>query len=78
LPKIEGIQSKAFCAIDRVIKWAYVEIHERKTKEASASFLKNLIERCPLSIHRILRDNESEFTYKLLSKKQADKESTPI
>jgi len=73
LPKIEGIQSKAFCAIDRVSKWAYVEIHERKTKEASASFLKNLIERCPLSIHRILTDNGSEFTYKLLPKNKQTK-----
>ena len=26
LPKIEGIQSKAFCAIDRKTKWAYVGI----------------------------------------------------
>lgn len=66
LPKIEGVQSKAFCAIDRISKWAYVEIHERKTQEASAEFLQNLIKKCPFQIHRILTDNGAEFTYRLL------------
>jgi transposase-like protein len=78
LPKIEGVQSKAFCAIDRVSKWAYVEVYERKTKESSVNFLKNLIERCPLRIHRILTDNESEFTYKLLPKNRETKKTHPF
>ena len=73
LPKIEGIQSKAFCAIDRVSKWAYIEVHEKKTKEASRKFLKNLIENSPIKIHTILTDNGSEFTYQLLPEKKKTK-----
>jgi len=69
LPKIDGKQSKAFCAIDRTTKWAYVEIYPHKTKEASRAFLENVIKNCPLKIHRILTDNGTEFTYKALAKK---------
>ena len=78
LPKIEEIQSKAFCAIDRKTKWAYVEIHKRKTKEASKEFLENLIKKYPIKIHRILTDNGSEFTYKLLPKNKQTKKTHPF
>jgi transposase-like protein len=78
LPKIGGQQSKAFCAIDRKTKWAYVEIHEQKTKEASEAFLENLIKACPLKIHSILTDNGAEFTYEGLSEKYKTKKKHPF
>lgn len=78
LPKLENIQKKAFCAIDRTTKWAYIEIHERKTKEASKAFLSNLIKACPFEIHTILTDNGSEFTYKLLPENKQTKKKHPF
>ena len=78
LPKIEGKQSKAFCAIDRKTKWAYVEIHPQKTKEASREFLENLIKNCPLKIHRILTDNGAEFTYKAFFEKSQTTKKHPF
>ena len=78
LPKLEGKQCKAFCAIDRKTKWAYVEVHERKTKEASKEFLENVIKNCPFKIHRILTDNGSEFTYKLLSENKRTEKKHPF
>lgn len=78
LPKIDGVQSKAFCAIDRVSKWVYVEVHECKTIEASTAFLKNLIAKCPWKIHRILTDNGAEFTYRLLPKAKQTQKTHPF
>jgi transposase len=60
------------------LKRAYVEVHERKTKEASTKSIKNLIERCPLQIHSILTENGSEFTYKLLPKNKKTEKTHPF
>ena len=78
LPKLENVQKKVFCAIERTTKWAYIEIHERKTKEASEAFLSNLIKACPFKIHTILTDNGSEFTYKLLPVNKQTKKEHPF
>ncbi len=56
-----------FVAIDRVCKYAYVELHDNKTVKTSGVFLKNLIEDFPFKIHTILTDNGSQFTYELLA-----------
>jgi transposase-like protein len=39
-----------------------MEIHASKTAEAARSFLKNLIEKAPFVISKILTDNGKEFT----------------
>ena len=51
-----------FVAIDRTSKFAYVELHEKKTKAIAAEFLRNFIETIPYKIHTILTDNGVQFT----------------
>ena len=51
-----------FVAIDRTCKFAYAELHEKKTKMVAAQFLGNLIAVVPYKIHTILTDNGIQFT----------------
>ncbi len=51
-----------FVAIDRTSKFAYVELLEKQGKIQAAEFLKNLIEKVPYEIHKILTDNGVQFT----------------
>ena len=51
-----------FVAIDRTSKFAYVELHEKKTKMIAAQFLRNFIGLLPYKIHTILTDNGIQFT----------------
>ena len=51
-----------FVAIDRTCKFAYVELHEKKTKMVAAQFLRNFIAAIPYHIHTILTDNGIQFT----------------
>lgn len=56
-----------FVGIDRVCKYAYVELHERMTQVVARDFLEALIKECPFNIHTILTDNGAQFTYALLA-----------
>ena len=56
-----------FVAIERLYKYAYVEVHERMTNKIACSFLHNLVEESPFKIHTILTDNGAQFTYALLA-----------
>ncbi|MEC4681712.1 MAG: DDE-type integrase/transposase/recombinase, partial [Nitrospirota bacterium] len=58
-----------FVGIDRVCKYAYVELHERKTQPIAHAFLENLIKDCPFTIHTILTDTGAQFTYTLLAER---------
>lgn len=51
-----------FVAIDRTCKYAYVELHPKKTKMIAAEFLRNVIQSVPYKIHTILTDNGIQFT----------------
>ena len=51
-----------FVAIDRATRWVFVEIRDSNTAESARLFLKNLIEKAPFVISRILTDNGKEFT----------------
>ena len=51
-----------FVAIDRTCKFAYAELHKKKTKMVAAQFLGNLIAVVPYKIHTILTDNGIQFT----------------
>lgn len=51
-----------FVAIDRTCKYAYAELHTKKTKLVAAEFLRNVIESVPYKIHTILTDNGIQFT----------------
>ena len=57
-----------FVAIDRICKYAYVEIHSRMTMGIAKQFLTNVIKDVPFKIHTILTDNGAQFTYALLAK----------
>ena len=50
-----------FVAIDRTCKFAYAELHQRKTKTVAAQFLQNFIDALPYKIHTILTDNGIQF-----------------
>ena len=51
-----------FVAIDRTSKFAYVELHEKSTREIAAQFLETLVVQVPYTIHTVLTDNGSQFT----------------
>jgi len=57
-----------FVGIDRVCKYAYVELHTSMTQKIAKDFLENFIKDCPFKIHTILTDNGAQFTYALLAK----------
>jgi len=70
ISEVHSEEGKAymFVAIDRVTKYAYVEIHTRMTQAIACEFLENFIEDVPFKIHTILTDNGAQFTYELLAK----------
>jgi transposase InsO family protein len=51
-----------FVAIDRVSKFAYVELVGTQGKKEAAQFLRNMIALVPYKIHTILTDNGQQFT----------------
>ena len=51
-----------FVAVDRTPKYAYVELHEKATREVATQFLEKLIENVPFTIHTVLTDNGGQFT----------------
>ena len=61
-----------FVAVDRVCKYAFTQVHNSATIQASANFLKDLIKAVPYKIHKVLTDNGIQFTYNLLLKKPKD------
>lgn len=50
-----------FLAIDRVLKFTYVEFHDRTKMLNGTEFLENVIEAFPYRIHTILTDNGTAF-----------------
>ena len=49
-------------AIDRVTKFAFVELHEKATRRVAGDFLRALIKAVPYTIHTVLTDNGTHFT----------------
>ena len=64
---ISGNNLYLFVGIDRICKYAYVELHERMTAEIARSFLEALIEDFSFTIHTILTDDGAQFTYERLA-----------
>ena len=65
--RVEKQKLYLFVGIDRVCKYAYVELHTRMTQKIACDFLKNFIKDCAFKIHTILTDNGAQFTYALLA-----------
>lgn len=57
-----GGKAHMFLAIDRVSKFAYVELHAAATMLAGAEFLRGVIAAFPYRLHTILTDNGIPFT----------------
>ena len=49
-------------AIDRVTKFAFVELHEKATRRVAGDFLRALIKAVPYTIQTVLTDNGTHFT----------------
>jgi len=49
--RLESQTCYLFVGIDRVCKYAYIELHERMTQERARDFQKNLGNDCPFKIH---------------------------
>jgi transposase InsO family protein len=49
-------------AIDRTSKFAFVELHEKVTRQTAGDFLRRLIEAVPYKVHTVLTDNGTHFT----------------
>jgi len=49
-------------AIDRVTKFAFVELHQKVTRRVAGEFLRALIKAVPYTIHTVLTDNGTHFT----------------
>ena len=56
-----------FVAIDRVCKYAYIEIHHRQTAQIACQFLTNMKADFPFKVHTILTDNGAQFTHSLFA-----------
>jgi transposase-like protein len=53
-----------FLAIDRISKFAYVELHPATTMLTGAAFLRGVIAAFPYKLHSVLTDNGTPFTDK--------------
>ena len=62
LPPLNRRRSYAYVAIDRATRFVYLEILPNRLAETAAAFLERFLNRFPLTVHRILTDNGSEFT----------------
>ena len=52
-----------FVAIDRVSKFAIVELHEKADRKIAAAFLENIVAAVPYKIHTVLTDNGVQFCH---------------
>ena len=57
-----------FVAIDRKTRSVYAELYDNMTADTACLFLENTIAHFPFMIHKILTDNGSQFTYRLMAK----------
>lgn len=67
LPKIGGLSLKAFVAVDRATRMAFVSVTPRKTPKAAEAFINKVKEQFPVPITHVLTDNGTEFTWKKLA-----------
>lgn len=66
--RLEKKKFYLFVAIDRISKYAYLELFDSMNTKNNCLFLENLIKDCPYKINKILTDNGAQFTYALLAK----------
>ena len=75
----KAINQYLFVAIDRWTKFVTVKLYNNMTIESSKDFLQEeVINKFPYKISKILTDNWSQFTYKLLNKQLRPREEKEI
>ena len=52
-----------FVGIDRTTKYCYAKLYKNQTSFTATSFLKELIEKMPYKMNKILTDNGKQFVY---------------
>lgn len=57
-----------FVAIDRICKYAYIEMHKQQTAKIACEFLNNMTKDFPFKVHTVLTDNGAQFTHALFAK----------
>ena len=66
-----------FVAIDRAIRWVYMDIYDDQTDSSSVDFLSKVQAACPIKIVKLLTDNGSQFTGFTSRKKDEDGNRIP-
>ena len=67
LPKMGGQSLKAFVAVDRATRMAFVSVSPKKTPKAAEAFIQKVKAEFPVPITHVLTDNGTEFTWKKLA-----------
>ena len=64
IAEVRTAQGKLYLlvAIDRMSKFAFVELHEKIPRSTAADFLRRLVAAIPYKIHTVLTDNGTRFT----------------
>ena len=64
IAEVRTAQGKLYLlvAIDRTSKFAFVELHEKVTRQTAGDFLRRLIVAVPYKVHTVLTDNGTHFT----------------
>jgi transposase InsO family protein len=64
IAEVRTAQGKLYLlvAIDRISKFAFVELHEKVARRTAADFLRHLIAAVPYKVHTVLTDNGTHFT----------------
>jgi transposase InsO family protein len=72
LPRLQGIRSYLYIAIDRATRLMTLQVHAHRNGESSILFLKHCQGFFPFKIHTILTDNGPEFTNRFYRKKLSE------
>ena len=64
MPRMNGMRSYCFVAVDRATKRTHTAWFERKTQEVGATFLRSCLEAFEFKVAIVLTDNGTEFTNK--------------
>ena len=64
IAEVRTAQGKLYLlvAIDRISKFALVELHEKVARRTAADFLRHLVAAVPYKVHTVLTDNGTHFT----------------
>ncbi len=64
IAEVRTAQDKLYLlvAIDRISKFAFIELHEKVARRTAADFLRHLVAAVPYKVHTVLTDNGTHFT----------------